>query len=366
MPADTTSPETLPGRGGPEYRRRSDGALNVEQILRGLCGASPEVPAAEARQLAEKIRSNGLSAEVGPPKKSCSPDEEEGALSVSLSTFDTSVDVEPLHSDSSATAVPGSDAQCVAADAADSVNSFSPPFYICLYFEATSWSPGTNPRPKAEIIEFPAIMLDRTGKEVGEFHEYVHPTEAQGKLSQFCVGLTEITENQVKLAPSEAWPVENEGEKRLPGDVSAPSTAPGSEEEGSKPPGAKPLDAVIADFSSWVQSKASLSNVRLVTCSTQDQEHLFEECERKGISFPKWMERGSSWLSANEHLTILNGGKHIDDAGVQKTKVLSKIVEGTGGAMQGRLHSGRNDTRNLAGGVKRMLARGCTFQARVD
>merc|ERR1719291_487311 len=74
----------------------------------------------------------------------------------------------------------------------------SPRFYLVMDFEATcerddrSWVP--------EIIEFPAILIDRrTLAAVAEFREFVRPTE-QPRLTAFCTELTSITQEEVDAA----------------------------------------------------------------------------------------------------------------------------------------------------------------------
>jgi len=74
------------------------------------------------------------------------------------------------------------------------------PCYICvLDFEATCWKNNEHPRSEMEIIEFPSVLYhlnnDKVQK-ISEFHEYVKPT-LHPNLSKFCIELTGITQNTV-------------------------------------------------------------------------------------------------------------------------------------------------------------------------
>ena len=69
-------------------------------------------------------------------------------------------------------------------------------FLTVIDFESTCWEDKTA-AASAEIIEFPAILLDtKTGDILGEFHQYVLPTE-NPKLSEFCTNLTGIEQKTV-------------------------------------------------------------------------------------------------------------------------------------------------------------------------
>ena len=152
-------------------------------------------------------------------------------------------------------------------------------------WEATCWDKATTPSSShaREIIEFPVIVLNAAGDELGTFHQFVLPEESRGKLSIFCTNLKGITEERVK--------------------------------------GAKTLEHVIADFLSWLnellvvgsmdqkysrdlQSQPEVANdqdeavpmrakdaparlLTFVTCGSWDGEHLAEEIERKEIQVPE-------------------------------------------------------------------------------
>src|ERR1700722_1659494 len=70
--------------------------------------------------------------------------------------------------------------------------------YVVIDFEANCDEPH-NPDPQ-EVIEFPAVLVDlQSGRTVGELHRYVRPV-AHPRLTNFCVGLTGIRQEQVDRA----------------------------------------------------------------------------------------------------------------------------------------------------------------------
>lgn len=94
-------------------------------------------------------------------------------------------------------------ALCSADTAADGLvrRPVNQPRYLCvLDFEATcDEGKGFSP---AEIIEFPAIILDtRTMSEVDNFHRYCRPVE-RPVLTEFCKSLTGIMQEQVSGRPT--------------------------------------------------------------------------------------------------------------------------------------------------------------------
>jgi inhibitor of KinA sporulation pathway (predicted exonuclease) len=79
-------------------------------------------------------------------------------------------------------------------------------YYLCILdFEATCWENNEN-KEQMEIIEFPSVLYKITEKEdksiiefVGEFAEYVKPTR-NTILTKFCTNLTGITQSTVDKA----------------------------------------------------------------------------------------------------------------------------------------------------------------------
>lgn len=73
-------------------------------------------------------------------------------------------------------------------------------YYICvLDFEATCCNKNEFPRNQMEIIEFPSILYKISNHKVefiSQFHKYVKPT-IHPILTNFCTELTGITQNMV-------------------------------------------------------------------------------------------------------------------------------------------------------------------------
>jgi ERI1 exoribonuclease 3 len=81
-----------------------------------------------------------------------------------------------------------------------SIKKTENPCFICvLDFEATCWNNNEHPDDDCEIIEFPSVLYhiynDKIQK-IDEFHEYVKPA-IHPNLSAFCTELTGITQETV-------------------------------------------------------------------------------------------------------------------------------------------------------------------------
>ena len=79
-------------------------------------------------------------------------------------------------------------------------------YYLCvLDFEATCWDDNYKPKSEMEIIEFPSVLYkineqNSTYIFISEFQEYVKPSK--NDVSEFCTELTGITQTMVEFAPS--------------------------------------------------------------------------------------------------------------------------------------------------------------------
>ena len=77
------------------------------------------------------------------------------------------------------------------------------PYYLCvLDFEATCFEHDEKPKHQMEIIEFPSILYritDKTYKFINQFHQYVKPT-MNTILTEFCKNLTGIQQDTVNKA----------------------------------------------------------------------------------------------------------------------------------------------------------------------
>jgi 3'-5' exoribonuclease 1 len=202
----------------------------------------------------------------------------------------------------------------VAPDAA-AASSRPPPFpYLCVCdVEATceEFSKGYE----HEIIEFPVVVLDLAdGSTLGEFHSYVRPTR-NTTLSEFCKRLTGIRQEQVDAAPT--------------------------------------LPEVLAAFDEW----------RLAAGLVHTEERrdfafgadgpwdlrffLHGECTRKRIPKAAYYEK---WVNIKQLFA--------DFYRVRPCKI-HRMLELQGLRFEGRLHSGIDDTRNIARIAARMREEGC-------
>jgi len=195
-----------------------------------------------------------------------------------------------------------------------------PPFrYLCvLDVEATCEKDARH--FVHEIIEFPVVVVDLYEKAVvGEFHTYVRPT-ANATLSQFCTALTGITQDRVDAAPTLEQVLESFEEWRIEQKL--------VHSEGF----AGPEDFAFAADGPW--------DLRFF---------LHAECVRKGIAkapyFGKWVNIKS--MFADFYRT--------------RSCKIHKMLQIQNMKFEGRLHSGIDDTRNIARIALRMAEDGCSF-----
>jgi inhibitor of KinA sporulation pathway (predicted exonuclease) len=167
-----------------------------------------------------------------------------------------------------------------------------------------------------EIIEFPVVVVDlhAGGGVVDEFHSYVRPTQ-NTTLSDFCTELTGITQATVDAAPTlpevleafEAWRLER-GYRH---------------------------DDEAKDFAFGADGPWDL------------RYFLHGECTRKGVPkrayFDKWVNIKQLFA---DHYRV-------------RTMKIHKMLQLQGMAFEGRLHSGIDDTRNIARIALKMRDDGC-------
>ncbi|NXB30124.1 ERI2 exoribonuclease, partial [Eulacestoma nigropectus] len=201
-------------------------------------------------------------------------------------------------------------------------------FLIVLDFEATCWP--DPERRGAEIIEFPAVLLNTsTGEIESEFHAYVQPQE-HPILSEFCTRLTGITQNQV--------------------------------DEGV------PLNICLSQFLKWIQK---IQNEKKIIFSTDSQCNstseakacafvtwtdwdlgvcLHYECKRKQLRKPNIL---NSWIDLKATYRAFYS---------RKPKGLNGALQDLGIAFEGREHSGLHDSRNTARLAWRLICDGCVLK----
>nr|XP_039250481.1 3'-5' exoribonuclease 1-like [Styela clava] len=187
--------------------------------------------------------------------------------------------------------------------------------FVVIDFEATCES-GRNLDYLHEIIEFPAMLLDaETGKIVDEFHSYCKPT-LNPKLSEFCVSLTGISQSDVDAAPK--------------------------------------FEEVFKRFENWMIDKNLLMDRKsfaFVSDGPWDFSRFLNiQCCLSEIQYPKWARK---WIN----LKKIFGNFYK----INKPKI-EEMLSNLGLKLEGRLHSGLDDAKNLSRIVAKLVEDGCVLQ----
>ena len=195
-----------------------------------------------------------------------------------------------------------------------------PPFqYVCvLDVEATCDEYSKN--YVHEIIEFPVVLVDLLAEggptPVDEFRSFVRPT-VNTTLTEFCTRLTGITQQQVDSAPT--------------------------------------LPEVLAEFEQWRLSKGmEYTDERKDFAFAADgpfdlRFFLHGECTRKGIEKPAYFDK---WINIKSMFKDFYNTRHLN---------IHKMLARQNLKFEGRLHSGIDDTRNIARIMIRMREDGCVI-----
>ena len=184
--------------------------------------------------------------------------------------------------------------------------------YLVLDFEATCERNDPTQSSWSEIIEWPCVLLDaKTLQPVAEFHAYVRPT-GRSRLTAFCTELTGITQAQVDAA--------------------------------------EPIAAVVKRFAKWLPTTLGtndLSGVLPVTCGEPDLSSMLpRECARKSLQVPPVLSRYCNIKRPfGEHMQCKPGG-------------MTRMLRTLGLRLEGRHHSGIDDTRNIARILAALAGRG--------
>ncbi len=196
-------------------------------------------------------------------------------------------------------------------------------YLLVLDFEATC-SDEKRPNPQ-EIIEFPTLLYNVKTRTIDSvFHHYIKP-DVHPTLSSFCTELTGITQDQVDsgislqdaLSEHVTWLESNELD---------------------------PYSSTCSDIKEETSKSASFI---YVTCGDWD----FKTCLRKqldyhGISMPPNFKR---WLNIKREFQHLYG---------RRAKGMTSMLNHLNIDLEGRHHSGIDDTRNIASICTRMLEDG--------
>jgi 3'-5' exoribonuclease 1 len=191
-------------------------------------------------------------------------------------------------------------------------------YLLVLDFEATCEEP-TPPNYLHEIIEFPVVVVEVSScRVVAEFHSFVRPV-ANPVLSAFCTRLTGITQKDVDSAPL--------------------------------------LQDVIKQFESWQRHTIPASaRVVFATDGPWDmKEFMFlHSVKRRNIHFPQIFYTFIDVKLAFANFFRCSRGK------------IKAMLDYLGLPLKGRLHSGLDDSRNVANIVIGLLIRGCNFTDAIE
>ncbi len=170
-------------------------------------------------------------------------------------------------------------------------------FYVIIDFECTCWEDRSH--AANEIIEFPAIVMNsRTLQVEYEFHRYVQPTE-NPILSDFCIELTGISQNDVDNADT--------------------------------------LDIVLDYFDEFLTSNNIIKFTMCTDGPWDFQTFLYPETKRKYIHYPDWAH---TWIDIRRRFQR--------SYGLEKWQNVDRMLTILGMVFQGRPHSGIDDARNIA------------------
>lgn len=186
-------------------------------------------------------------------------------------------------------------------------------FLMVIDFEATCEE--NNDRYKHEIIEFPVILVNlENNKVVDEFHSYCKP-KINPQLSEFCTQLTGITQD--KVGEADEFP------------------------------------EVLKQMESWMDSHnlGSGKTFAVLTDGPWDMSRfMYMQCHHNRIPFPKWCRK---WINLRK--------VYSNFYQCRRTK-LNEMLISLGMSFEGHLHSGLDDSRNIARIAMRLAEDGCELK----
>ncbi|KAM9329277.1 3'-5' exoribonuclease 1 [Gastrophryne carolinensis] len=189
--------------------------------------------------------------------------------------------------------------------------------YICIIDYEATCEEENSPDYIHEIIEFPIILVNTRTLEIEDtFHQYVRP-EIKPQLSQFCINLTGITQDIVDQADTFIVVLQNVVDWMK-----------------AKELGTKYKYAILTD-GSWDMSK-----------------FLNIQCRVSRIKYPRFAKK---WIN------IRKSYGNFYKVPRNQTK-LTMMLEKLGMIYEGRLHSGLDDSKNIARIALRMLQDGCELR----
>lgn len=186
-------------------------------------------------------------------------------------------------------------------------------YYLCvLDFEATCWEDPTR-KPEMEIIEFPSVLYKIDYKSnptfISEFAKYVKPTK-NPILSEFCTNLTGIKQETVDVAET--------------------------------------IDVVYQQHKHWLSEHVP-DNEKLIfaTCGKWDlMTMLPREITNKGLK------------SDRRYSKYINVKDEFENFYSRKAGSMDEMLKKVNLQLEGRLHSGIDDTKNIARVLLKMFEAG--------
>lgn len=190
-------------------------------------------------------------------------------------------------------------------------------YYICILdFEATCWADSRNDSIR-EIIEFPSVLYKINWKAesefVSEFSAYVKPVRSP-VLSEFCIKLTGITQANVDKADT--------------------------------------FEVVYANHYKWLcEHVPDLNKLIMFTCGYWDLRVMLPlETSRYKLKLHYCYKKYVNVSDAFNFLYNKNAGG------------MANMLVKLGIELEGRHHSGIDDSRNIAKIVLQMIADGMTYK----
>jgi inhibitor of KinA sporulation pathway (predicted exonuclease) len=185
-------------------------------------------------------------------------------------------------------------------------------YYICvLDFEATCFEHNETPRDKMEIIEFPSILYKvdsntNSFEVIEEFHQYVKPTY-RPILTKFCKDLTGIQQSTIDSANT--------------------------------------IEFVYQDHINWIKKYVKPSDELIfATCGYWDLKTMLRnEVKNKNLVLNPIYKK------------YINVKDEYEYFFKRKTRSMSDMLTHLNIPLVGRLHSGIDDTRNIAKIVEKMI-----------
>ncbi len=186
-------------------------------------------------------------------------------------------------------------------------------YYLCvLDFEATCFENNEVPRDKMEIIEFPSILYKvkaNTCELISQFHKYVKPT-VNPILTKFCTGLTGIQQTTVDSA--------------------------------------EPIEKVYLEHSKWLkQHVPTNADFIFATCGHWDLKTMLpNEIKNKKLNKNKFY---SQYINVKDEFEYF-----------YKVKVRGMVdmLVHFGFKLEGRHHSGIDDTKNISKIILKIISDG--------